>query len=179
MFNIPNILSLCRLPLAFIFLKENIMLRLLALILAMISDGLDGYLARRYKIITRLGTLLDPITDKFFVLFVLSVMLNESRITLWEAAAFLCRDFSVVLFGIYLAFKGYLKTYQFRAIWCGKVTTTLQFTILLALTLQWNVPLFAYSLFIVLGLLALTELYLSPYVVLDRTLEKNRITDLS
>lgn len=165
MFNIPNLLSAARLPLALLFLSESIPLRALALVLAMASDFLDGFLARRYLLTTRIGTFLDPLMDKFFVIFVLSVMIAENRITVFEAASFICRDFSVFLFGCYLIARGYFAKYQFRAIWCGKVTTALQFAVLLALTCGYSVPLFVFSLFVALGLLALIELYLSPHIV--------------
>lgn len=156
---IPNILSILRIPLALLFLHQNILYRSFAIIFAMITDCLDGFLARRYKISSKIGTTLDPITDKFFVMFVLGVFLTEDRLTLWDAAAFICRDFSVVLFGIYLALTGNLTTYRFRAIWCGKITTTLQFVVLLGLTFQYEIPGYLYTSFIVLGLMALVELY--------------------
>lgn len=160
MLNLPNIISLMRFPLAFLFLQENIFYRSLAIFLAMISDGLDGYLARRYSWSSKLGTVLDPLMDKFFVFFVLGIFLAESRITIWEAGAFICRDFSVFFFGLYLAFKGNFFTYRFRAIWCGKLTTFLQFTVFLGLIFQIPIPPFLYTTFVILGFFALLELYL-------------------
>lgn len=164
-FTIPNLLSITRIPLAFIFLNENLTLRLFALTIAMLTDFLDGYLARRNQWHSRLGTLLDPLTDKFFVFMVLFTLIGEHRLSLWEAGAMLCRDLSVIVFGVYLALRGYLARYQFRAIWCGKVTTTLQFMVLLALTLGYEVPSILYGSFIFLGILALAELYLSPHEI--------------
>lgn len=160
MLTLPNLLSFLRIPLAFLFLQENVFLRFFAIILAMISDGLDGFLARRYQTSSKFGTLFDPFADKFFVVFVLSIFIRENRLTIWEAAAFICRDFSVFFFGIYLALKGKLSNYRFRAIWCGKITTFFQFMILLALTFKFDIPFFIYTFFIVLGMLALMELYL-------------------
>lgn len=159
MLTIPNVLSLLRIPLALLFLKQSILFRSVAIIIAMLTDCLDGYLARRYNISSKIGTVLDPITDKFFVMFVLGIYIAEDRLSLWDAAAFICRDFSVILFGIYLAFTGKLANYRFRAIWCGKITTTLQFLVLLGLTFQYNIPGYLYNSFILLGLMALIELY--------------------
>lgn len=159
-FTIPNFITLLRFPLALAFLQDNPHWRALALLLTMLTDGLDGYLARRYSKISRLGTFLDPLADKFFVLLVLIVMLNENRLSLGEAAAMLGRDFSVVIFGCYLAWKGTLGDYQFRAIWCGKLTTALQLIVLIGLVYKVSFPPFMFASFIVLGLLALGELYL-------------------
>lgn len=160
MLTLPNFISLLRAPLALFFLSENIVLRSLALVLAMLSDGLDGNLARRHRMTTKFGTMLDPMMDKFFVFFVIAIFLGEGRLSLWEAAAFVCRDFSVILFGLYLVFTGNLMNYEFRAIWCGKLTTFFQFIVLALLTLGIAVPPVVFAIFIALGLMALIELAL-------------------
>lgn len=159
-FTLPNIITSLRIPLAFVFLYENTGFRLIALILAMLSDGLDGYLARRQNQISRFGTFLDPFADKFFVFFILAIFLKEHKIMPYEAVTMLCRDFSVMLFGIYLAFRGTLGKYQFRAILCGKLMTALQFAVLICLTCNVAISPFVYVLFILIGLCALIELYL-------------------
>ncbi|MBS4165125.1 Uncharacterized protein NEOC65_000172 [Neochlamydia sp. AcF65] len=156
--SLPNLISFCRIPLAFLFLQENIFWRVIAILLAMLSDGLDGYLARRQKITTKFGTLLDPSTDKFFVIFVASVLIGEGRLMLWQAIALICRDIAVLIFGIHLLLDKRLGHYQFRAIWCGKVTTFLQFIVLVGLTLQAKIPDPFFITFILLGLLSLVEL---------------------
>lgn len=155
---LPNFLSLIRIPLAFAFLHPSTTWRLFALLAAACSDFFDGYLARRYKMCSRIGTTLDPITDKFFVLFVLSIFYSEGLITLFEATSMLCRDLAVIVFGFYLILSRHWNNYAFRAIWCGKITTTLQLLVLFALTYHIPLPEFTYTLFIVLGLLALGEL---------------------
>lgn len=150
-----------RIPLALLFLKQSIWTRGVAIILAMITDGLDGYIARRFGSISRFGTLLDPLMDRFFVFFIIGTFISENQLSYVDASALICRDFSVMLFGFYLVFTGKLPKFRFRAIWCGKVTTSLQFLVLLAMTFQLPIPEYTYSIFIVLGVLALFELYLS------------------
>lgn len=157
---IPNVITLLRFPLALAFLQENTAIRLIALILAMLSDGLDGFIARRYRCTSRFGTTVDPLADKFFVIFLLIVLLIENALGPWEAVSMLSRDFAVIIFGFYLRWKGTLSEYQYRAIWCGKITTTLQFAVLIALTVHLDVPAFVYMVFVLLGIAALVELYL-------------------
>lgn len=159
MLTLPNVLSLLRIPLAFIFLQGNPNYRTLAIILALITDGLDGFIARRYKLTNTVGTFLDPLTDKFFVFFVTSILVSEQRLTWGEGGILFCRDFSLFFYGIYLTFRNRLLTYQFRAIWCGKITTVLQLVVLLALTFGVKLPSMTYSIFIILGILAFVELY--------------------
>lgn len=159
MLTLPNILSLLRIPLAFIFLQGNPFFRALAILLALISDGLDGYIARRYKLASPIGTLIDPMTDKFFVFFVLSVLISEQRLTWEEGGILFCRDIAVMLYGVYLVLRNRLMNYRFRSIWCGKITTVLQLMVLLALTFNVQFPSYAYGIFILLGILAFVELY--------------------
>jgi CDP-diacylglycerol--glycerol-3-phosphate 3-phosphatidyltransferase len=133
MFNLPNFLSLLRLPLAFIFLQQDTSFRALAVILALITDGLDGFIARRYGMVNRIGTLLDPLTDKFFVIFVLIVFIGENRLSPLQACCLISRDFSVLFYGLYLTFTNKLEKARFRAIWSGKITTVLQLIVILSL----------------------------------------------
>lgn len=159
MLSLPNTLSLLRLPLALLFLKQNTFIRLAALILALTSDILDGFFARRFKQTSKFGALLDPFTDRFFVFFVMGILLEENQLNWWEAGTLLCRDISVLLFGLYLVLTGKLAGYKFRAIWCGKVTTFMQFVFFFVIVLGFSIPFQFYSIFVALGLFALIEFY--------------------
>lgn len=160
-FILPNFITFLRLPLALAFLQENPTWRTIALLLAMLSDCLDGYIARRYNARSRFGTFFDPFTDKAFVVVLLAVFISEGRLNLSEASAMLCRDLAVMIFGIYLAYKGTLIDYQFRSIFSGKITTAMQFFILLGLTMGFSFPPVIFLSFVLLGAAALGELYLS------------------
>lgn len=158
MITISNGLSILRAPLAFMFLCESASLRLLAIVLAMLTDIVDGYLARRYRSASQFGAILDPAMDKFFVIFVLGVLLSENKIHVWEACGIISRDFFLVFFGIYLGLSGHWQAYQCKAIRWGKISTALQFLVLIALTLGLYVPYFIYILFFLFGALAFIEL---------------------
>lgn len=159
MVTIPNILSMARGPLAFLFLLENTTIRIAAVVVAMVTDTLDGYLARRSHKASQLGALLDPLMDKFFMVFALTVTLMEQRILVWQMAALLSRDFAVATFGAFLGITGALSNYRLRSIWVGKVSTTLQFFVLIALMQQVKIPSYIYHCFIFLGITALAELF--------------------
>ena len=159
-FNLSNFLSILRIPLAFALVTDFSLYRALAIGLAMITDGLDGYLARRYRMTSQVGAFLDPLTDKFFVFFAIMIFIREGNLELWQAASMLSRDAAIALFGAYLAIKKNLPNFPFQSIWCGKVTTFIQFSILLALTFHLSIPIYAFYALMVLGFLALGELYL-------------------
>jgi phosphatidylglycerophosphate synthase len=99
--------------------------------------------------------------DRFFVSFLLIILLFERALSLPQAIALLSREIAVVLFGCYLIYKKRLTTYRFRAIWTGKITTFFQFIVLISITYgvkladEWLIP------FALLGILAMIELYTS------------------
>lgn len=160
MWTLPNILSLTRVPLALIFLVENPALRTVAILLALATDGLDGYLARKYRQTSQLGAAIDPLTDKFFVLVILSIFIREGRLLPWQAAALLSRDCAVFIFGFYLLCSGRLKDYRIEAIISGKITTVLQSLFFLLLIFNMP-PSLIFFLFFFLGITSLLELFSS------------------
>ena len=159
MLTISNSLSFLRAPLAFLFLQADPTLRTLAVILAMLTDSIDGYLARRTQSASRFGAILDPAMDKFFVYFVLSVLFLEGQICLWQAAAMLSRDVFLCLYGVLMLLTHRWKTIIFRAIRWGKITTALQFLVLIGLVLHKNFSWHLYFVFFCLGILAFLELW--------------------
>lgn len=159
MFNLSNSLSLLRAPLALIFLVESPALRLMAIFLAMLTDSIDGYLARRSKTTSGFGAVLDPAMDKFFVFFALGVLCMENRIELWQVLMMVSRDFALCLFGLYLSLSGLWQTYEFRSIRWGKITTALQFVVLVGLTLSYTMPIYLYYAFVAFALFGLYELF--------------------
>lgn len=158
MLNPSNGFSFLRAPLALLFIIENAFLRAFVILLAMLSDCIDGYLARRYHYTSRFGTALDPIMDKFFVYVALLVLFRSHQIALWQIGAILTRDCFLFIFMLYLRFLGNWKTFQLRSIRWGKITTASQFLILLAIVLKVKIPNFVYYFFILFGLFAFLEL---------------------
>ena len=158
MLNPPNSLSLLRAPLALLFIIENTTIRIIAIFLAMLTDCVDGYLARRYRYTSRVGAILDPLMDKFFVYVALAVLLYESQIAGWQAATMLTRDFFLFLFMLYLGISGTWRNLEFKAIRWGKVTTASQFIILSAIVLKIPFPSFVFYAFILFGCFAFVEL---------------------
>ena len=161
MLNPSNSLTILRAPLAFLFLYDSLYVRLGAVVLAMITDIIDGYLARRYKFSSKLGALLDPIMDKFFVFFILAVFYFEKSLSVKEILLMVSRDLFLCFFGFHLLLKKSLKSFNFQSVLSGKLSTALQFAVIIFLTAQVHIPLFVFALFPLLGLLVFTELFSS------------------
>jgi phosphatidylglycerophosphate synthase len=160
MFTLSNSLSLCRAPLALLFLYESPLLRVCAVILAMVTDTIDGYVARRTKTVSRIGVVLDPLMDKFFVYFALTVLFLEGRLLLWEVGALASRDFALLAYGAIIWMTGRWKTIVFQAIQWGKVATALQFVVLIGLAAQFAFPWYVYAALFCAGGLSFRELML-------------------
>ena len=106
---IPNLVSLSRValtPFVGYYLAQgdsrSTLICAILLIVAGITDGLDGYLARRMGQVSRLGIALDPIADKVFagVLVILLILYREFPI--WLAAAIIGRDLLIMVAGLVL-----------------------------------------------------------------------------
>lgn len=159
MFSLSNGLSLLRAPLALLFFYKSIPIRIMAILLAMFTDYIDGFLARKQRSATQFGAILDPAMDKLFVFIALTVLYQEGSLLLWQGIAMLSRDFALCLFGIYLTFAGKWQQQQFKSIRWGKITTALQFLVLGILSMNLPIPSYLYFIFVLFGFLALVELF--------------------
>jgi CDP-diacylglycerol--glycerol-3-phosphate 3-phosphatidyltransferase len=92
------------------------------------TDGLDGYLARRYSARTRTGQWLDPLADKILVSTPVVIMTALGDFPLWAAIVLVAREIGVSVLRAYLGLRGRSMPASRGA----KVKTTLQ---LLAVTM--------------------------------------------
>lgn len=159
MLNLSNALTLLRLPAAFLFIVDHVAVRLIAIALAMVSDALDGYFARKNKTVSQLGTILDPIMDKFFAFFALGILVATRQIPWWAMMAMISRDFFLFIFGLYLTWKKSWDRYQFKSIIWGKITTAAQLTVLILVVVHVRLGWYIYASFVPLGLLTAYGLY--------------------
>jgi len=94
--NIPNILTISRLFLTFpliIFLEiNNTNLVFTLIIIGGITDYFDGYFARKLNLKTKFGAIIDPLTDKIFLLIPLLWLCKMGIIPFWSLAIILFRE---------------------------------------------------------------------------------------
>lgn len=137
MMNVPNILTMFRFLLVptyllifFSDIPSKLYWSIAIILLAGITDVVDGYLARRYDLITELGTLLDPLADKLMIIAVFLSLLITHKISFWAAVAVFLRDISMILYSTFFHLKG-KKTVPANIM--GKMTTVLFYLALFAL----------------------------------------------
>jgi CDP-diacylglycerol--glycerol-3-phosphate 3-phosphatidyltransferase len=100
--NLPNAITLLRtgvIPVLFFLLllpgPDGSLLIACIFVAASLTDLLDGYIARRYQIVTTMGKFLDPIADKLVVNTAMILLIPLGRIPAWIVAVMIIRDFTV------------------------------------------------------------------------------------
>jgi CDP-diacylglycerol---glycerol-3-phosphate 3-phosphatidyltransferase len=104
-------------------------------ILAAITDGLDGYIARKNRLITNLGKFLDPLADKLLITAALVSLVEMQRLEAWIAIVIISREFAVTGLRLIAAAEGYV----IAASALGKLKTIIQIVCIVSLMLK-NVP---------------------------------------
>ena len=88
-------------------------------ITAMLTDALDGIIARRFNQITTLGKLLDPVADKLFLLTLLWLFVADGQIPAWLLTVVLIKEAVLIVGSVVALYKGIVV----QALPIGKVTT--------------------------------------------------------
>jgi cardiolipin synthase len=142
--HLPNLICLLRIGLIWpvvVCLHRGQYLPTLALfLLAAVSDGLDGYLAKRYRWTSELGRVLDPLADKLLLVAVFLVATWSGLVPRWLTVAAVTRDF---LIGIgALAYRVGWGPLRGRPTYTSKVNTLLQvvYVLLVVVRAEWHLP---------------------------------------
>ncbi|MCP3956346.1 MAG: CDP-diacylglycerol--glycerol-3-phosphate 3-phosphatidyltransferase [bacterium] len=126
MFNLPNILTFLRIllvPILVVVLltkfegKEFVGLGLF--LLAALTDFLDGFIARRFGLVTRLGKLLDPAADKILTSAAFISLVELGRAPAWIVVTIVAREFAISTLRSVAATQGVV----IAAAWSAKIKT--------------------------------------------------------
>ena len=156
--NLPNILTLSRIPLMFFIVSlmechwpGAASLAFILFIAGAVSDWLDGYIARRRNLVSNFGKLMDALTDKVFVLGLMVGFVDTDALPIYWVLLVLCREFLITGMRMVAASKGVV----FSAERGGKQKTVTQLIAIgfllfvpmletdLARVLPWDVGAFA------------------------------------
>lgn len=133
--DIPNAISIGRiilvLPVALLLLAEEYLGALLLFFVAGFSDGLDGFLAKRYGWHSRLGSILDPLADKLLLVTSYICLAWVGAIPDWLVMIVIGRDLAIVAGAI--AFHLLLGRYEMVPTWISKINTVMQIFLVLVL----------------------------------------------
>jgi len=136
---ISNIITISRLVLlpiiVYFILTGGRMIAFVIMLISLLSDGLDGYLARKLHQESELGRFLDPLCDKIFLAVVLVTLLYVGAIPLWIVIIVVLRDF-LILLGSFFLLK--LKSVIEPSNILGKITGLIFGSMILAFTAGWK-----------------------------------------
>lgn len=140
--NIANQLTILRvimIPFFMYFLllgtQTGMVIALVLFAAASFTDFLDGYLARKYNLITNFGKFMDPLADKLLVTSALIGFLELGQLNSWVVMIILSREFIVSIFRAVAAAEGIV----IAADWWGKVKTNVQMLAIIVM-LMGNYP---------------------------------------
>lgn len=138
LFNIPNCLCFFRILLIPLFLyvyfvadfKNRYLVAAFVLVISGISDFLDGFIARKFNMVTDFGKFIDPVADKL-TQFVAAITLLFSYPLAWVLLIIIIlKDLMLAIVGLYLYDYGLKIT---GASWWGKIATAYFYVIVIVL----------------------------------------------
>lgn len=141
--NIPNLLTVGRILLIPIFLvlasvSNNIIWHYIAAIIfavASLTDYLDGYLARKWQVVTNFGKFADPLADKMLVMSAFIMLVGLNLVPAWISAAIICRELAVTGLRLLLVETG---GEVLAAAMPGKIKTVTQMLAVIFLLFHWS-----------------------------------------
>jgi len=111
--NVPNAITLSRIPLMFVIVglmycgwPGAATLAFVLFILAAVGDWLDGYLARKLRLVSNFGKLMDAMADKIMVMGIVIALVDKHEVPVPLALITLCREFLITGMRMVAASKG-------------------------------------------------------------------------
>lgn len=178
--NLPNFLTIIRFLLvpvmATFLLKEQFTIAIIIYVLASITDVLDGYIARKYNLITKLGKILDPMADKLLQFSALLGLWIVGAIPFWITLIFFLKEIFMGIGALKLLRK---KDVVVPSKWFGKMSTIFFFVAIVFSMLSENLlilkpyvlPMFILAL---VSLLFAFIMYLLNFLKVNKSTEKNQ-----
>jgi cardiolipin synthase len=131
--HLPNLICLARIaliwPIVMALANANYDFALLLFAAAAVSDGLDGFLAKRFGWTSDLGKILDPVADKLLLISVFVMLTSLALVPWWLTVTAVTRDLMIILGAI--ALRIWVGPLRGRPSVTSKINTLLQLAYLL------------------------------------------------
>jgi cardiolipin synthase (CMP-forming) len=126
--SIPNVLSFARLlsvpVIVWLLIDEQLGAAFWLFVAAGVTDGIDGFIAKRFNSKTELGSYLDPLADKSLLVAVYVTLGWTSKLPLWLVILVVFRDLTIV--GGALLEQTLTQSFKSRPMMVSKINTALQ-----------------------------------------------------
>lgn len=174
--NMPNRLTILRvimIPVLIVFMlwkscPYSDYIAAAVFILACITDFFDGYIARKYNLVTTFGKFMDPLADKILVCsaMICFVADPECPMPVWVVIVIIAREFIISGFRLVAAEKGIVIAASYWA----KVKTTVQMIMAIVLIFNFQHPVFEIiEQILIYAALILTVISLFDYIYKNRS----------
>ena len=164
---IPNLLSLIRIGLIYPILNNiylgNFEISIIYFVIASITDGLDGFLARKMDWQTTLGTMLDPVADKLLLSGTIFILWMNQFIPFYIFVIFISRDIAILL-GAAVQMT-LIESDTPMPNFLGKFTTTMQIIYIATIFLKeiFNIDFALFGLDILILVITISSLIVYAY----------------
>lgn len=132
--HIPNLITVMRIllvaPLLWFLFEGRYVEALILFLIAGLSDGVDGFLAKYYRWTSRLGGILDPIADKLLLVSMMLMLGWRGDLPMWLVVLIILRD--VVIVSGAIAYHYLIEPLQARPLLISKLNTLFQLVLVLA-----------------------------------------------
>lgn len=136
--HLPNIITIARIalvPVMILLLKEqDYAAGLIVFVIAGASDALDGYLAKRLNVQSRLGAILDPVADKLLLVSAYVMLTVLGHIPFWLVLVVVFRDLLIV--GGYMLYTSHAGPVKMRPSILSKLNTLMQIALVTVILAQ-------------------------------------------
>lgn len=167
--DIPNLISILRIvlvvPIAYYLWTQNYLIALFLFLVGGLSDGLDGFLARRYQWETNLGVILDPMGDKLMMLTAYILLGWHDLLSWWLVSLVVLRDL-ILVFGT-LLYRRFIGETKLKPLFISKFNTFCQILLVLLIMFSQVINLNLLLIDSVLWVVVVTTI-LSGYAYIDK-----------
>ena len=173
--NLPNKLTIfrvCLIPVFVIvyFLLENPWISAAIFVIASLTYTADGYIARKYNLLTNFGKFADPLADKLLVCSAMICMVSVGVLPAWAVILIMSREFIISGFRTVAADNNIV----IAASWWGKIKTIVQMVMIVALLLNFEAAWFQVICDVLLyAAVALTIISMIDYLYKNRQVLKD------
>ena len=168
--NLPNKLTCLRMvmiPFFVLFMYLDVpyarMIALAIFVAASLTDTADGYIARKYNLITDFGKFMDPLADKLLVCSAMICLVRTGELPAWIVIIIIAREFIISGFRLGAADNGIV----IAASWWGKIKTVCQMAMIIVILLDID-ALRPLELVLIAAATVLTIVSLADYITKNR-----------
>ncbi len=173
---IPNILTTVRLFLVPLFAylmlgTQNLYAAAMVLVLSGLTDIVDGYIARRYNMISNFGKVYDPFVDKLMQITAVICLVLREVIPIWLLLLVVIKEVTMIISGAVLYFRKIVVSSN----WYGKAATVVFYAGIITMIIWKQMPVIWAKVICAIIIFAMLGAAIGYFVDIIRNYDKKRV----